>query len=111
MVVSQQMDHRRGIDDRRLEIIGIGKGNGHAEAFTLRKPVGDRQEVEHKIHRLPCRDCLEIAFEMIVPGQAEILKGGLSQSSMASGKSPPKAEPNLSGREVEENFSTAMATE
>ena len=70
------------------KLSGVGKGNGHAEAFTLRNPVGGRQEIEAEFHRLPCRDCLELAFEMIVPRQAEILKRGLSQCSMRGPEIP-----------------------
>ena len=86
--ISQQMELWRRIDDRRLEIVGIGAGDGNTDAMARAEKVRGRQEVKHQLNRLACRDWRQVAFVMAVVRQSQVIIGGLSQYSMGSPEIP-----------------------
>ena len=64
--ISQQMELRYWVQNRRLKIVGIGAGNRDTDTITLAKKVRGRQEVKRKLNWLACRDRRQVALVMAV---------------------------------------------
>ncbi len=66
--VPQQADLRRGVQSRRLKVLGIGAGDGDTDAIARAEKVRDWQEVKHQLDRLSGGNRRQVAFVMAVVG-------------------------------------------
>ena len=74
--ISQQMELRYWVQNRRLKIVGIGAGNRDTDTITLAKKVRGRQEVKRQLNGLAWRDRSQVALVMSVVRQSQIIIGG-----------------------------------
>jgi len=80
--IPQQFERRCGIQDRGVKVAVIGKGDGDTNAIAFRELVCGWQQVKHQLNRLARWDRLQLALEVIVPGQAKVLERGLTRRPM-----------------------------
>ncbi len=80
--IPQQAELGRRMDGWCIEVVSIGKCNGNPDLSALGKLEGSGQEIKYQFNQLSRRDRPDLALEMIVVGQAEIIIRGLAQGSM-----------------------------
>ena len=80
--IPQQVERRCGIQDRGVEVAVIGKGNGDANLIAFRELVCGWEQVKHQLKRFTRRDRLQFTFEVIEPGQIQVLERGLTRGPM-----------------------------
>jgi hypothetical protein len=80
--ITQQLEGVGRVEDRRVEVASIGKSNCDANLFARGEPPGRWQQIKHQLNRLSRRDWLQLALEVIVPGQAKVIERGRTQHPM-----------------------------
>jgi hypothetical protein len=99
----QQLNRWRGVENRRIEVARVGKCDRDAHLAALRELPGGGAQVEDQFKGLAGRDRLQLALQVVTPGEAEIVERSLwdqarhQQCQATSNKQdgPVQAEPHI----------------
>ncbi len=82
--ITQQLECWRWIEHRCIEVASVGKCNSDADLLALREQPGCWSQIKHQLKWFSSWDQLQLALEVIVPGQAKIIERGRAQGPMGS---------------------------
>jgi hypothetical protein len=77
--ISQHLKRRSGVENRRVEVASVGKGDREADLAALRKLPSGRPQVEYQFNQLAGGYWLKFVLEVIAPWEAKIVEWSHTQ--------------------------------